>query len=178
MADEKLFINMNVFVFISGMASQSVFTGFIHQPPLLFSKSRLLLSCKHQFVLVAGKITTSKNTKKKKTLNPSCFYSGAAWIVLSLADHCGQNDSFFIAFSLKVFSALLGCVRHGRRGKLFVGALDWFTDQCVLKWQGGEHPLNQGSQAMKNTTSVKAACLFSHIFTHSLRGEDDREDTL
>lgn len=62
-------------------------------------------------------------------------------------------------------------------GKLFVGALDWFTDQYVLKWQGGEHPLNQGSQALKNTTSVKAACLFSHIFTHSLRGEDDREDT-
>lgn len=57
-----------------------------------------------------------------------------------------------------------GCVRLGRGGEMFAGALDWFTDRHVLKWQGRVRPLNKPSLGVKNTTSVKAAWFFSHIF--------------
>lgn len=89
------------------------------------------------------------------------------WIVLSLAGHCGQNDSFFIAFSFKVLGALLG-MRATWAWKLFVGALDWFTDQCVLKWQGGEHRWNQQSRWNAEKYHLCEGSVFVLTYFHPL----------
>lgn len=175
MADIKLLllIWMSLSIYLEWPFIQSSLASFLHlrcyfQSPFI---------CKHQFVLVPA-LKNKQRDEQKIKLKPSCSCSGAVLcVVLSLADRCGQNDLFFIAFSFKKFSVLCWDACDVEEEGSCLLALDWFTDQCVLKWQGGEHLLNQRSQALKNTTSVMAVCLFPHIFTHSLRGGDDREAT-